>query len=183
MTGWRRSMNWTDTGRNWVAPSPNLRSPAAALAYPGVALLEATNVSEGRGTESPFLVFGAPWLERTGFEPEVPGLRLAAVEFTPLTGPAAPHPKHVDRLCRGFRIEVTSAEKAQPYRLGLEIVSRLARQEGFSWRRDGGALTWLLGTPTVYEALASHRSVAEILAADTPDHVQWLFERRSSLLY
>ena len=62
MKGWRRSMVWNDTGRAWVNPSPNLRSPDAAIAYPGIALLEATNVSEGRGSEDPFLLFGAPWL-------------------------------------------------------------------------------------------------------------------------
>ena len=63
MEGWRRSMPWRDTGRPWIAPSPNLRSAEAALAYPGTCLLEATNVSEGRGTESPFLLIGAPWME------------------------------------------------------------------------------------------------------------------------
>ena len=56
-------MTWADTGRPWVPPSPNLRTAEAALAYPGARLLEATNVSEGRGTEAPFLLFGAPWLK------------------------------------------------------------------------------------------------------------------------
>ncbi len=63
MEGWSRSMLWQDTGLAWRSPSPNLRSADAALAYPGVALLEATNLSEGRGTEAPFLLFGAPWLD------------------------------------------------------------------------------------------------------------------------
>ena len=56
-------MVWADTGRSWVSPSPNLRSAEAALAYPGTALLEATNVSEGRGTATPFLIVGAPWID------------------------------------------------------------------------------------------------------------------------
>jgi len=133
-------------------------------------------------------VFGAPWFDATEFDPaglalEVPGFRLTPAEFTPLTGEAAPRPKHVDQLCRGFRIEVTDPEKAQSYRLGLELVARLARQEGFSWRRDGRALTWLLGTPAVFEALASRRSVVEILAADAADHARWRSERRTALLY
>jgi uncharacterized protein YbbC (DUF1343 family) len=63
MRGWKRRMLWEDTGRPWLPPSPNLRSAQAALAYPGVCLLEATNVSEGRGTETPFLLLGAPWLK------------------------------------------------------------------------------------------------------------------------
>ncbi|MEW6337449.1 MAG: exo-beta-N-acetylmuramidase NamZ domain-containing protein, partial [Acidobacteriota bacterium] len=60
MRGWRRGRTWRDTGRIWVPPSPNLRSADAALAYPGTCLIEATNVSEGRGTDTPFLLFGAP---------------------------------------------------------------------------------------------------------------------------
>jgi len=56
-------MTWHDTGRPWVDPSPNLRSAEAALAYPGTCLLEATNASEGRGTEAPFLLVGAPWMK------------------------------------------------------------------------------------------------------------------------
>ena len=188
MTGWRRSMTWNDTGRAWVPPSPNLRSPEAALAYAGVALLEATNVSEGRGTESPFLVFGAPWLRLSEFDDpgsalEAAGFRLSPTEFKPVAEPAAPNPKYADEVCRGFRIEVTRTENVEAYRLGLELVVRLARQEGFSWRRDGRALTRLLGTTTVYDALASRRSVAEVLAADTADHARWLSERRTALLY
>jgi beta-glucosidase-like glycosyl hydrolase/uncharacterized protein YbbC (DUF1343 family) len=62
MKGWERSMTWADTGRTWVPPSPNLRSPDAAIAYSGIALLEASVVSAGRGTVEPFLYFGAPWL-------------------------------------------------------------------------------------------------------------------------
>ena len=63
MTGWTRGMTWQDTGRPWLNPSPNLRSPEAALAYPGTCLVEATNASEGRGTEAPFLLIGAPWVK------------------------------------------------------------------------------------------------------------------------
>jgi len=78
---------------------------------------------------------------------------------------------------------VFDAGKTEGYRLGLELVSALSRQEGFAWRRNGEALTWLLGTPTVYRALAAGRPVAEILAADTADHERWRSERRSALLY
>ena len=63
MAGWTRSMVWDDTGREWTPPSPNLRTAEAAMAYPGTAMLEATNVSEGRGTAAPFLMLGAPWVD------------------------------------------------------------------------------------------------------------------------
>ncbi len=188
MDGWKREMTWSDTGRSWVVPSPNLRSPEAALAYPGTALLEATNISEGRGTAEPFLEIGAPWLtpaEIAGVLDEVraPGFELTATRFTPRSSPAAPHPKYPDQECRGWRIVVTDPASAQPYRLGIELVRVLARLPGFEWRRDGEALTWLLGTPGVFRDLKDGKSSGEIRTADAADHVAWRRERRAAFLY
>ncbi len=149
MTGWRRDMTWRDTGRAWVPPSPNLRTPEAALAYPGLALLEGTNVSEGRGTDAPFLLFGAPWLDPEGLRLEVPGYRFGPARFTPRSSPAAPRPKYEGVECRGLRIEIDDPRAADPVRLGLSLLSQLSRQSGFEWTRGGEALTWLTGTPRV----------------------------------
>jgi uncharacterized protein YbbC (DUF1343 family) len=188
MDGWTRTMTWADTGRPWVAPSPNLRSAAAALAYPGTALLEATNVSEGRGTSSPFLLLGAPWLTSMDLrllvrEPRQPGFELSVTSFTPTGSPAAPSPKYLDRECNGLRVEVVDPAKVQPYRLGLELLRALARRPGFEWARDGEALTWLLGTPRVSQGLKGGMSVDEILAADAEDHASWRRDRGAALLY
>jgi uncharacterized protein YbbC (DUF1343 family) len=94
MKGWRRSMSWADTGRAWVSPSPNLRSAEAALVYPGTALLEGTNVSEGRGTDAPFLLLGGPWLKPEAIIPSLPasGLTFETATFTPAASAAAPEP-------------------------------------------------------------------------------------------
>lgn len=183
MSGWSRRMTWRDTGLRWVDPSPNLRSPEAAIAYPGVALLEATNISEGRGTEEPFLLFGAPWLDPARVAVDVPGFRLRPVSFTPRASRAAGSPKHQGQECRGFRVEVADAHHANPYRLGVELLVRLSKLEGFAWRRDGEALTWLLGTPRLGEALRRGLSVDEILALDAESHRAWRLARRESLLY
>ena len=96
-------MVWTDTGRPWVKPSPNLRSAEAALLYPGTCLLEATNLSEGRGTESPFLLFGAPWLRPRSLSEEIaaPGLAFEPTEFTPVGSAAAPEPRGASITSRG----------------------------------------------------------------------------------
>ena len=149
MEGWRRDMTWADTGRRWIPPSPNLRSAAAAIAYPGVALLEATNVNEGRGTTAPFLLLGAPWVRPEQIRITVPGFALDSARFTPTASPAAPAPKHRDQPCAGLRVRVTDANAAQPYRLGVELLAGLSRQPGFEWRQEGAALTRLLGTPRV----------------------------------
>lgn len=183
MTGWRRDMNWADTGRDWAPPSPNLRSAEAALAYPGTALLEATNLSEGRGTPTPFLLFGAPWLEPARLRLKVPGFELETVRFTPRGEPSAPRPKHLDRECRGFAVRVSDPRAAQPYRLGVTLLAALIGQPGFAWREGGAALTRLVGTAALMEGLRAGRQPEEILAADRADHEAWRRARRGALLY
>jgi uncharacterized protein YbbC (DUF1343 family) len=182
MRGWRRSMTWVDTGRPWTPPSPNLRSAEAALAYPGVALLEATNLSEGRGTDAPFLLFGAPWLE-AGELAQVPGFQFAPARFTPKASAAAPQPKHLDLECRGWRVGVTRPRETQSYRLGVTLLAALAARPGFEWIREGRALTWLVGSPRLFEQLRAGVPVDEIVAADGPDHAAWRRERAAALLY
>jgi uncharacterized protein YbbC (DUF1343 family) len=183
MRGWRRAMTWRDTGRPWIPPSPNLRSAEAALAYPGVALLEATNVSEGRGTDAPFLLFGAPWLDPTCLRLDVPGYRFHPTRFTPRPWPVEPEPKHAGRECMGFRVEVIDPTAADPYRLGIALLEAIAGQPGFAWRKNGAALTWLVGTPRLGERLATKATVDEIVAADAADLEAWRVERRPALLY
>lgn len=183
MEGWTRRMTWSDTGRRWVPPSPNLRSAEAALAYPGTALLEATNVSEGRGTDSPFLLLGAPWLDSSRVSVSVPGFHLEPARFIPRSSPAAPGPKHQDQECRGLRVRVSDRSSAEPYRLGVTLLAALARQPGFEWREKGDALTRLVGTPRLFQDLRAGKTVEEIVAADTADHAAWRRDRQAALLY
>jgi uncharacterized protein YbbC (DUF1343 family) len=185
MEGWKRTMRWADTGRPWVAPSPNLRSPEAALAYAGTALLEATNVSEGRGTDDPFLLVGAPWLSPEGAIAAVhaPGFALTRARFTPRASEAALEPKYTDEECRGLRVSVTSPGKARPYAFGIALLSRLRRQPGFRWLRDGEILDVLLGTRRPRQALDAGASADAILRADAPRVEAFRRFRRPWLLY
>jgi len=183
LEGWKRHMTWSATGRPWVSPSPNLQSAEAALAYPGTALLEATNLSEGRGTDAPFLLLGAPWLTISDDPPAVPGYRFETAHFTPKSSPAAPQPKYEDQECQGLRIHVTDPETADPYRLGVTLLAYLSRQPGFAWRDGGEALTRLLGSPRLLQDLQAGKTVEEILAADAEDHAAWRQERQPALLY
>lgn len=179
MLGWRRGMTWHETGRPWVAPSPNLRSADAALAYPGVALLEATNVSEGRGTVAPFLRLGAPWLDPAKVRVEAPGFRLVPTRFTPHGSPAAPDPKHREVECAGFAVEVVDPASADPYALGIALLRELSRQPGFAWTRDGAALAWLLGGTGPAELLENATKLGERGSGAR----RWLAERAPALLY
>ena len=183
MEGWERWMTWVDTGRPWVPPSPNIRSPDAAIAYPGVCLLEASTVSAGRGTDSPFLYFGAPWILPEEIHVSVPGFELEPASFTPVTSPAAPDAKFLDQECHGMHVRVIDPAAAQSYRLGVELLIALQGREEFEWGQDGVSLTRLVGTPRLLEDLRQGMTAEQIVEADTAAHEAWRRDRASSLLY
>jgi uncharacterized protein YbbC (DUF1343 family) len=126
MQGWQRG-DWFDaTGLPWINPSPALRSLDAAALYPGVALVEMTNVSVGRGTETPFEVLGAPWIDRRRLAAylnarELSGVHWLPVSFTPASGPYA------RQLCHGVHILLTARDQLESPELGLEIASALLK--------------------------------------------------------
>jgi uncharacterized protein YbbC (DUF1343 family) len=185
MQGWTRAMTWADTGRGWVPPSPNLRSAGAALAYPGTCLLEATNVSEGRGTESPFLTIGAPWLNPAILTGAVSaaGFGHEAARFTPRGSSSASLPKYEGLECRGLRLRVDGPRAAEPYRLGVGLLLALRERPEFRWRDGGATLDALVGTSRLREALDRRESVDRILAIDADRRERFLEERRAALLY
>jgi uncharacterized protein YbbC (DUF1343 family) len=186
LQGWDRPMTWLDTGRSWVAPSPNLRTAEAALVYPGTCLVEATNVSEGRGTDAPFLEVGSPWLKAKELAAAAagPGVDLEPIRFTPAPGPAAPRPKYAGADCAGVRVRVEDARNLRPYAFGLGLLAALKRlHPEFAWERGGEALDTLLGTATVRAALDRGERVEAILASDQPAIERFARERRSALLY
>lgn len=184
LRGWKRTMVWAETGRQWIPPSPNLRTPEAAIAYPGTALVEATNISEGRGTEAPFLLVGAPWLkpELVVAAVKVPGFTLEPTTFTPSRSPAAPEPKHLDKASPGVRIKVADAHAAQPYLFGVALLHALRQQPGFQWRSEG-ALDRLAGTRRLREELEKGTAPEAIAALDQADIKAWKDGRLKSLLY
>ena len=183
MKGWKRGMSWADTGRPWASIAPNLRSPEAALVYPGLGLLEATNVSEGRGTDQPFLLFGAPWLE-AGKLPSVSttGFAIEPARFTPRPSAFAVNPKHKDAECVGARIAVRDPSAAHPYEFGVQLLRFLTGQKGFAWSAPS-ALDDLVGTARLRKALEAGESAAQILAADGPAIEKFRKDRAKFLLY
>ena len=185
LRGWKRTMTWSDTGRTWVPPSPNLRTPEAAIAYPGTALLEATNISEGRGTDAPFLFIGAPFVKPEALLPlvKVPGFGVDPATFTPAPSPADPAPKHAGKASTGLRIKVTDAAGAKPYTLGVTLLHALRAQLGFEWLREGEALDRLVGTKKLRAALEKGDTVEAIVAADADAIARFRQERLKALLY
>src|SRR5215218_135208 len=135
MENWRRGM-WLDaTGQTWVNPSPNMRSLTEATLYPGVGLLETTNVSVGRGTDTPFELLGAPWIDGRKLAAYLNGRGLAGATFVPVRfTPRASVFKGEE--CGGVNIVVTNRPLFKPVRAGLEIAVALRRLYPQEWKVD-----------------------------------------------
>jgi uncharacterized protein YbbC (DUF1343 family) len=135
MENWRRGM-WLDaTGQAWVNPSPNMRSLTEATLYPGVGLLETTNVSVGRGTDTPFEVVGAPWLDGRRLAAHLNSRGLAGVRFVPVRfTPRASVFKGEE--CSGVNLIVTDRARFRPVRVGLEMAVALRRLHPAEWKVD-----------------------------------------------
>jgi uncharacterized protein YbbC (DUF1343 family) len=129
MENWRRRMWWDETGLTWIDPSPNLRNPTAALLYPAVCLLEAANVSVGRGTDQPFEKFGASWIDGPKFAVALNGLKLPGVRFVPIAfEPSAS--KFRGERCQGVYVQVIDRNAFEPANSGVAIVWCLKQQFG-----------------------------------------------------
>jgi uncharacterized protein YbbC (DUF1343 family) len=129
MTGWKRSMWYDETGLRWVNPSPNMRSLTEATLYPAVGLLEATNLSVGRGTDTPFELFGAPWVKERELAARLnalnlPGLRFVPIRFTPDSS------KFKGEECGGVNVIVTDRNALEPVEAGLAMARELKALHG-----------------------------------------------------
>jgi uncharacterized protein YbbC (DUF1343 family) len=137
MRGWRRSMWWGDTDLPWVIPSPNMPTVYTATVYPGMCLVEGTNLSEGRGTTHPFEFFGAPWLDSFKLADRLNHLDLPGVRFRPHYF-LPTFQKHARKVCGGVELHVTNRAIFEPYRTGLWCV-KVARDLNpgeFKWRTE-----------------------------------------------
>lgn len=132
MRGWSRGDYFDETGLTWVNPSPNLRNLTEAILYPGVALVEFSNVSVGRGTDTPFEWFGAPWINGPRLAAylnarRIPGVRFIPVNFTPRSS------RYAHQLCHGVYIVLTNRRRLNSPEMGVEICSALAHLYHRQW--------------------------------------------------
>jgi uncharacterized protein YbbC (DUF1343 family)/CubicO group peptidase (beta-lactamase class C family) len=123
---WRRSQWFDSTGLVWINPSPNMRSLTEAALYPGVCLLEPTNVSVGRGTDTPFEIIGAPWVDGRKLaealnSAKLPGVRFAPIRFIPKSS------VHKDVECGGVNIIITNRDLLDPVITGFEMAAQLKK--------------------------------------------------------
>jgi uncharacterized protein YbbC (DUF1343 family) len=157
MEGWTRAMLWRDTGLPWIPPSPNIRRPETAQVYPATCYLEATNISEGRGTGDPFHLIGAPFIdgrELAGVlsSQGMKGVRVREVRFTP----ASSKFRGVD--CSGVSMELSMSDSLRPVRIGLEILCSLKKCYPDSLVINRRGLARLLGDPEALDLISGGKS-------------------------
>lgn len=189
--GWSRSMGWEDTGLPFLPPSPNMPTPDTARVYPGMCLLEGTNLSEGRGTCRPFEQFGAPFLDGPRLVEALQGLALPGVRFRPVHF-VPTWDKHQGVPCAGAFLHVEDPRRFASVRTGLAAVVaawRLA-PEGARWRSEAyefvegiPAFDLLCGTEAVREAIESGAEFEEIARRLDGAAPAFLERRAPYLLY
>jgi len=158
MKGWCRRMWYDQTGLPFIKPSPNMPDLETAAVYPGLCLLEGTNVSEGRGTKRPFRQFGAPWFDSKRLADRLnklnlPGMHFEPVYFTPASS------KYQGQECNGVRIIITERDQLEPYYNGVRIVNEIYRMypRNFQWKARH--FDRLCGTSTIRNAITSRSSL------------------------
>ncbi len=166
MEGWRRTMMFDETGLLWINPSPNMRSLTEALLYPGIGLLETTNLSVGRGTDTPFEVIGAPWIDPIELAAQLNAQELAGVRFVPIQfTPTAS--KYADQLCGGVNIIITDRASFHPLITGLTTAITLHRLYPNDW-----------DTKSLNRLLANRKTKTGIIEGQTFQQLQTRYANR-----
>ncbi len=191
MRGWRRSMWFDETGLPWVMPSPNMPTLQTATVYPGLCLLEGTNVSEGRGTTRPFELFGAPYVDARRLRRELEAYELAGVAFREVAFRPM-FQKHAGETCHGLQVHVTDRRSFDSLACGYAVVSVFARQYAgrFDWRReayefvdDELAIDLLVGDVEIRRALEGEGDPLRLAETARDDAGAFEQRRRDCLLY
>jgi uncharacterized protein YbbC (DUF1343 family) len=195
LKGWRRDMTFEETGQPWVLPSPNMPTVDTAFVYPGLCLLEGTNLSEGRGVTRPFEIVGAPFLDGDRWAEQLRALELPGVRFRPLSFRPTFH-KFSGQSCGGIQLHVTDRAAFRPYRTGIALLLTARQQapEAFRWRTERYefvsepiAIDLLTGGDAVRRAVDAggdaRQTLAALVAGYAPFEQEFSERRRASLLY
>ena len=167
MKGWARKMWFDETDLPWVMPSPNMPTPDTAIVYPGMCLLEGTNLSEGRGTTRPFEIFGAPFIDPDELAGLLTSFKLPGVVFRPMYFQPT-FQKHAGKLCGGAQIHIVNRERFRPFKTGVAVCKSIhdLYPEHFAWKKP----------PYEYEA---EKMPIDILAGT--DKLRGFIERGNNL--
>lgn len=178
--GWQPTTMFDQFGRLWINPSPNMRSLTQALLYPGVGLLETTNLSVGRGTDTPFEMLGAPWIDPLVFAQELrnaqlPGISWVPVRFTPAAS------KYQGEVCGGVQLIITDRQTFDPLRTGLTLAVTLRRLYRDQW--DTTSLNRLLANRRCHDGILAGQNVTQLQSESEAELTVFRQRRARYLLY
>ena len=163
--GWKRHMWWDETGLAWVNPSPNIRNPTQAMLYPGIGLLETTNLSVGRGTDQPFELLGAPWMDGRKLAPVLNGARIRGLRFTPVS--FTPNTREFKgQPCSGVYIQVTDRKAFSPVTAGVQIAWHIEKLFPDAYKLEG-----------IGRMLHNDDAVNALMKAEDPTKVSQAWEK------
>lgn len=190
-SGWTRSMSFAETGLPWVQPSPNMPTVDTALVYPGMCLVEGTEVSEGRGLTRPFEIAGAPYVDGVALSELLQEQKLPGVTFRPLAFIPTFHKFH-GQVCGGVQQHITDPSRYLPYQTGIAFVWAIHRlyTDAFSWRSkayefvaDVPAFDLLTGSSEIRSGIEAGADLAELVATYQEAQKSFCQQRRDWLLY
>ncbi len=184
MVGWRRKDPFALSGLPWAAPSPNLRSLRSVALYPAIGLLESTNVSVGRGTELPFEIVAAPWLDSAAVVGRLKELALSGAIGGVTFEPAEVTPRssvHAGKKCKAVKVTLVDPTHFEPVRTALAIASVLRELHGTTWTFD--SMDSMLRWPAAMEAIRSGKDLAAIEATWATGLAAFKAHREAFLLY
>ncbi len=189
--GWERSRMFDQTGLPWIAPSPNLPSWENCLVYPGQVVLEATNISEGRGTDQPFRQFGAPFIQAASLLEQLSKLELPGVSWSPTTFQPT-FDKWTGEACHGLVLQVTDPVAFRPYRTTLALIAEVARlwPDDFAWisppyeyEMEKMPVDIVTGSDALRKAVSAGSVIADLDRLATGDQAAWWEETASIRIY
>ena len=188
--GWSRDQFWPALGLRWIDPSPNMRNFTEAMTYPGLCLIEGTNLNEGRGTEMPFEIFGAPWVDGKALAATlttsgIPGFTVTDTSFVPVSMPGyAANPKYQDETVHGVRVHITDPATFDAVAFGVHMLSFMETQypDQFDWS-SAGRIDRLWGGSNLREAIDAGTAPAEIIAGYQAELQAFNAQREPYLLY
>lgn len=189
LKNYSRNLLFSDTGLKWINPSPNMVSLEAALVYPGLCLLEGTNISEGRGTNKPFLTFGAPFINSNQLiqnleKYNIDGVKFLPVKFTPMEIPnMAANPKYKDILCNGVELVIDKNKSFDAVKLGIYIIYEINNlyKNKFEFRKK--SIDRLYGSTKLYEYILNGKTPDDIFNTWEPELTKFKNLRKKYLLY
>jgi uncharacterized protein YbbC (DUF1343 family) len=189
MENYNRNLYYDETNLPWTNPSPNIPDLETAIIYPGLCLIEATNVSEGRGTYSPFKQIGAPWIDADSLmyhlnKQNLPGVIFEPGQFTPMSIPTmSKYPKHKNEICNGIELNITNRDNYNSILTGITLLWAIYKLYPNELIINKESMGRLWGSDNLFQLLQDGKIPLEIIKSYQTELEQFLQIRKKYLIY